>query len=344
MDKEVIIVTGSCGRIGSSVVRKLGDQYRIIGFELLKAIYASPSEELVPVDLSSDESVNQAFMHIRHFYGNRIASVIHLAAYYSFDQQHSPLYEKVTVQGTERLLKALQGFEVGQFIFSSTMLVHAPCQPGHPIAEDSPVVPKWDYPLSKVHTERAIHELRGKMPTVILRIAGVYDDHCHSIPISRQIQRIYEKQLESHLFAGNADHGASFLHMDDLVDAIATAVRKRKELPPELTLLIGEPKTLSYCELQRLIACLLRGKPIRTYRVPKLIAKIGAWVQGLFGKSFIKPWMIDLADDHYEIDISRAKKVLGWTPKHNLEETLPKMIAALKANPKEWYKLNGISK
>jgi UDP-glucose 4-epimerase len=344
MDKEVIIVTGSCGRIGSSVVRKLGGQYQIVGFELLKAIYASPSEELVPVDLSSDESVSQAFMHIRHFYGNRIASVIHLAAYYSFDQQHSPLYEKVTVQGTERLLKALQGFEVGQFIFSSTMLVHAPCRPGHPITEDSPVVPKWDYPLSKVHTEKAIHELRGKMPTVILRIAGVYDDHCHSIPISHQIQRIYEKQLESHLFAGNADHGASFLHMDDLIDAIATAVQKRKELPPELTLLIGEPKTLSYRELQCLISCLLRGKPIETFRVPKLIAKIGAWVQGLFGKSFIKPWMIDLADDHYELNISRAKKVLGWTPKRTLEATLPKMIAELKANPQAWYKLNGLSK
>lgn len=344
MDKEAIIVTGSCGRIGSSVVRKLGDHYRIVGFELLKALYASPSEELVPVDLSSDESVSQAFMHIRHFYGDRIASVIHLAAYYSFDQQHSPLYEKVTVQGTERLLKALQGFEVGQFIFSSTMLVHAPCRVGHPITEESPVDPKWDYPLSKVHTEAAIHKLRGKMPTVIFRIAGVYDDHCHSIPISRQIQRIYEKQLESHLFAGNPTHGASFLHMDDLIDAIALAVQKRKELPPELTLLIGESKTLSYCELQCMISCLLRGKTIRTFRVPKLIAKIGAWVQGLFGKSFIKPWMIDLADDHYELDISRAKKVLGWAPKRNLEETLPKMIAELKANPKAWYKLNGLSK
>lgn len=162
MDKEVIIVTGSCGRIGSNVVRRLGEKYKIVGFELFKALYAAPSEELVPVDLSSDESVQQAFMHIKHFYGTKIASVIHLAAYYSFDQQHSPLYEKVTVQGTERLLKALAPFEVGQFIFSSTMLVHAPCQPGHPIREDDPVCPKWDYPLSKVHTEKAIHELRGK--------------------------------------------------------------------------------------------------------------------------------------------------------------------------------------
>src|SRR4051812_29768990 len=102
--KEVIIVTGSCGRIGSSVVKRLGEKHRIIGFELLEAIYASSKEELVPVDLSSDESVAQAFTHIRNFYGNKIASVVHLAAYYSFDQQHSPLYDSVTVKGTERLL------------------------------------------------------------------------------------------------------------------------------------------------------------------------------------------------------------------------------------------------
>lgn len=343
MDKEVIIVTGSCGRIGANVVRRLGEKYKIVGFELLKAIYAAPSEELVPVDLSSDESVHQAFMHIKYFYGSKIASVIHLAAYYSFDQQHSPLYEKVTVQGTERLLKALQGFQVDQFIFSSTMLVHAPCKPGHPIREEDPVVPKWDYPLSKVHTEKAIHEMRGKMASVILRIAGVYDDHCNSIPISHQIQRIYENQLESRLFSGDVNHGASFLHMDDLIDSIVMAVEKRKSLPPESTFLIGEPKTLSYDQLQRQISRLLFNREFKTWRVPKPIAKLGAWMLGhipFMPKPFIKPWMIDLADDHYEMDISKAQKMLGWSPKHSLETTLPIMIAELKKDPAAWYKRN----
>lgn len=347
MEKEVVIVTGSCGRIGANVVRRLGERYRIVGFELLKALYAAPSEELVPVDLSSDESVHQAFMHIRHFYGDRIASVIHLAAYYSFDQQHSEKYEQVTVKGTERLLKALQGFQVEQFLFSSTMLVHAPGKPGHPVTENSPVCAKWDYPLSKVHTEETIHKLRGNTPSVILRIAGVYDDHCHSIPISHQIQRIYENQLESRLFSGNINHGASFLHMSDLVDAIDLAVQKRKELPEETTLLIGEPKTLSYDQLQRQISLLIRGKEFTTWRVPKLLAKVGAWVQGhipFIPKPFIKPWMIDLADDHYELDISKAKRLLGWQPKHTLAETLPKMIAELKSNPAAWYKANQLQR
>ena len=343
MEKQVVIVTGSCGRIGANVVRRLGEKYKIVGFELLKAIYASDQEELVPVDISSDESVHQAFMHIKATYGTKIASVIHLAAYYSFSEKHSELYDKITVKGTERLLKALQGFEVGQFLFTSTMLVHKPTEPGCPITEDSPVVPSWDYPLSKVRTEELIHKLRGKMPAVLLRVAGVYDDKCHSIPISHQIQRIYEKQLESRFFSGNTSHGAAFVHMDDLIDAIALAVEKRDTLPPETPLLIGEPKTLSYDALQRQISRLLFGKEFTTFRVPKPIAKLGAFMLchiPFREKPFIQPWMIDLADDHYELNVTLAKRLLGWTPKHTLETTLPKMIAELKRDPEGWYKMN----
>jgi len=345
-DKNIIIVTGSCGRIGTRVVQRLGHHYQIVGFELLKAIYASDKEELVPVDISSDESVEQAFQHIRETYGTRITSVIHLAAYYSFSEQDSPLYEKITVQGTERLLKALQHFEVEQFIFTSTMLVYAPTTPGCPINEASKVEAKWAYPASKVRTEEMMHQMRGDIHTVTLRIAGVYDDHCHSIPISHQIQRIYEKQFEAKLFAGDTSHGAAFIHMEDLVDAIVKCVEKRRELPAETVVVLGEPKTLSYDTLQRMICRLLRYPEFNTISVPKWIAKLGSWIQCHlpFGKTpFIRPWMIDLADDHYELDISYAKELLDWAPKRSLETTLPIMIHELKQDPAKWYKMNQLS-
>ncbi len=341
MSKELIVVTGSCGRIGSQVVKRLAAKYLVVGLDVLKS---SPGQEnFLSVDLSSDQSVELAFQKIRSQYGARIASVIHLAAYYSFSEKSSSKYEQITVKGTERLLMQLKHFEVGQFLFSSTMFVHAPTTPKKAITEDSPIAPTWDYPLSKVQTEELIHEKRGVIPAVLLRIAGVYDDQCHSIPISHQIQRIYEKKLESRLFSGNIHHGAAFVHMDDVVDAIVLTVEKRKELPAELPLLISEPKTLSYDDLQRRISRLLFGREIRTFQVPKRIAKIGAWLQCLFSwkrKPFIRPWMIDLADDHYEMNISKAKKFLGWVPKHSLENTLPIMIEALKKDPQRWYKAN----
>lgn len=343
--KQVIIVTGACGRIGAAVCRRFADKYRVVGLELLNAFYASASEELVPCDLGSEESVHQAMAHIKNFYGTKIAAVIHLAAYYSFSGKNPELYDKITVMGTKRLIDNLKkfDFEVEQFIFSSTMLVHAPTDPGRKINEDSPVIPKWDYPLSKVKTEHLLHNERGNMKTVIMRISGVYDDECHSIPISQQIQRIYEKQLNAYLFAGDLTHGAPFMHMDDLVDAIEQSFNLRHELPPELTILLAEPIVYSYEYLQKRISTLIWGEPIKTISVPKPMAKMGAWGQNLILKNaFIKPWMIDLADDHYDVDITRAKEYLKWWPKHDLDKTLPIMIDLLKKDPVRWYQLNGI--
>lgn len=341
-EKEVVLITGASGRIGFKSAERFSKNFPIVGFDVYLAGHL-PGVEFVAVDMATDESVKEGLDYVRQNYGNKIASVIHLAAYYSFTQQHSSNYERVTVRGTERLLKGLQQFQVEQFIFSSTMLVHKPTKPGVKINEDSPVEPKWAYPLSKVRTEAIIHQLRGNIPTVNLRIAGVYDDHCHSIPLSNQLQRIYENQLESHVFAGDVTHGASFVHMDDLIDAIELCVEKRKILPPEVTLLIGEDVTFSYDQIQRMMQRLVYGKEWKTWSVPKKIAKIGAWIQGHlpFAKQgFIMPWMIDLADDHYELDISRATKLLGWRPKHRVDEVIPKWIKELKEDPQMWYDEN----
>lgn len=157
------------------------------------------------------------------------------------------------------------------------------------------------------------------------------------------MQRIFENQLESHVFAGDVTHGASYIHMDDLIDALWLCVEKRKTLPQETTLLVGEDVTFSYDDFQRLMARLIHGREWKTWEVPKWIAKIGAWVQDklpFFKKSFIKPWMIDIADDHYELDITRAKKVIGWTPKRRVDQVIPKWVGELKRDPVGWYDEN----
>lgn len=59
---------------------------------------------------------------------------------------------------------------------------------------------------------------------------------------------------------------------------------------------------------------------------------------------FIKPFMVQMADDHYELDISRAEELLEWTPKHSIREELPAMIARLKNDPAGWYEANGLTK
>jgi len=341
-----IFVTGANGRIGTAVMERFGQRVPVVGTDRRAEKPPPPGCVFLPVDFSSQESVREGLEVIRAHHGSHILSVIHLAAYYSFTQEKSPMYEEVTVRGTERLLRGLRevGFSVEQFVFSSTMLVHAPGKPGVLINEDSPMEGTWGYPASKIRTEAVIEAERGDTPAVMLRIAGVYDDECHSIPLANQMQRIYERQLTSRLYSGEIAHAQSYVHMDDVVDAIERTVDRRAELPPVTPLLIGEPLALSYDELQHSFFRLIHDSDWETIEVPVLIGKVGALFLNLLpgGKQFIRPWMIDRANDHYELDISRAGQLLGWQPQHTLRDTLPVMVAALKRDPLAWYRENDL--
>jgi len=347
--KETILVTGTSGRIGYAITKRLAEQqqsFNVIAFDLKAPSHPLPSVRWLHVDLSNEESTLHGLQAIRDLHGDRIASVIHLAAYYDFSGAPSPLYDKVTTGGTRRLLRLLQDFKVEQFIFSSTILVQAPSRHGIRINEDSPldIPPRWPYPKSKIETENVIRAEHGNIPIVILRIAGVYDDVCHSIPLALQIQRIYERELVAYFSPGDPSSGRQpYVHNDDLVDAILLAVARRKELSPEVILLIGETESLGYDELQRAFGQLIHGVEWNTRAIPPLLAKTGILVLRLLTlarSASIASWMIDVAQDNMELDITRARTMLGWKPQHSLRDTLPKMVSELKADPFTWYHEN----
>lgn len=339
---EVVVLSGSSGFIGRPVIRRLAHGFRMIGLDRAGWPHPPREAECICIDLTSDREVTAAFERIRYAYGDRIASVIHLAAYYDFSGEPSPLYDEITVRGTGRLLRALHAFDVDQFVFSSTMLVHAPCERGERITEEWPLDPKWDYPRSKVATEELIRRGRGEIRAVSLRIAGAYGNDCQSIPLAHQMQRIYERRLTSQLFPGDVSRGQAFVHVDDVVAAIAATVARRDQLGSEEVFLIGEPETLSYDELQRAFGRLIHNEEWETRAIPKALAKAGAWLEDQVPgeEPFIKPWMIDLADDHFALDITKARTMLGWEPKRSLRDTLPLMVAALKADPPQFYGKN----
>lgn len=344
-DKPIVLITGSSGLIGSALVDDLANDYEVVGID------AKPPDDditkigdFIECDLTSDESVDLALDTLKQRYGERIASVIHLAAYYDFAGEPSEMYDKLTVEGTRRLLKKLQEFKTEQFIFSSTILVQEPSEEGEVITERSPLEDEpWDYPRSKIETEKLIQDQRGDTKTVILRIGGVYDEDTHTVPIAQQISRIYEKQFESYFYPGDASHGQAFVHLGDLVDCIRRVIERRASLPETDVFIVAEPDLMSYQELQDEIGKLVHGEEWTTVWIPKFAAKAGAWAQNLVADEddqFIKPWMIDLADDNFPVSIKHAKDSLGWDPANTLRDTLPKMIGKLKQDPAQWYEIN----
>jgi len=193
--KDIILITGCSGTIGFRLAERLVSEYQIVGVDVFLVGHL-PGIDLVGIDLASEKNIEEHLDLIKERFGNKIVSVVHLAAYYNFAKGNWSKYQKITIDGTKNLIEGLlKRFEIGQFIFSSSMLVHAPCKKGEKINENSKVDPKRNYPKSKVITEDIVRNLKGKVPYAILRIAGVYDDECHSIPLAHQTQRIYENKL-----------------------------------------------------------------------------------------------------------------------------------------------------
>lgn len=365
--QDVVVITGNNGLLGASVVTTLGRRGnenadgrfesrervpQLVGLDRDGQPQPPPYCECILLDVTKPKSVALGLRRLAWQYGRRISAFVHLAAYYDFSGNPNPLYEKVTVEGTRALLRELreQEFEVERFIFSSTVLVHKPGEPGHPIDESGPLAPAWPYPESKEKTENVIARERNNYATTILRIAGVYSDICDSIPLSHQIQRIHDRTLKSHFYAADPRVGQAYVHLQDTTDAIIAAIERRDEQPEEACYLIGEPETYSYQELQERLGELLHGaERWKTIRLPAPLAKAGAAAQeaasGLPGlpEPFIRPWMIDQAGDHYELDIRAARRDLQWSPQHRLIDTLPAMVRALQADPESWMKRHSLA-
>ncbi|WP_308160238.1 vitamin K epoxide reductase family protein [Arsukibacterium indicum] len=344
----MVLITGSGGNIGTALADSLRPDYQVVGLDRDEA------ENTLVADLTSADSLALAFHRFREQYGEHIAAVIHLAAYFDFTGEKSPLYDEINVKGTKNLLVALADFKVERLIYSGTMLVHQPVQPGELVSETTPIAPKWAYPESKAETETTIRQHSNGIPCTFLHLAGLYNQHTAVPTLSHQIARIYERDLKSHLYAGNLEAGQSFIHQDDMNELFRCCVAKRKDLPDDCTIIAGEPDALSYSELQDQLGKLIHGEQSwQTISLPQPVAKMGAWLQlkaepvvpdaiDHGEQPFIRPFLIELASDHYALDISHARQLLDWQPRHSISEMLPKMVNQLKKDPVAWYQDNGI--
>ena len=110
-ERPLVLITGAAGSIGSDVAAALEGDYRVVGLDLKCGGANVPCYE---VDLSDEDAVDQALDDFCAEHGRDVAAVVHLAAYFDFSGEESPLYEKVNETGTRNLMRALGGIPIGR--------------------------------------------------------------------------------------------------------------------------------------------------------------------------------------------------------------------------------------
>jgi nucleoside-diphosphate-sugar epimerase len=142
MDEQrgVVLITGASGLLGMKLVQRLRPDHDVVGLDLERNPAWPDDLAFIEADVTDEAGLRSSLEQVRATCGDHLASVVHLIAYYDFTGADSPKYDEVTVEGTRSLVRLLrEGFQVGQLIFSSTMLVHAPVTPGEQITEQSPL-------------------------------------------------------------------------------------------------------------------------------------------------------------------------------------------------------------
>ena len=350
--RPLVLITGAGGNLGQTLAESLDVSYRVVGLDRKAQQTSFP---VLQADFASAASIDLALHKLRDAFGTRIASVVHLVTYFDFSNADDPRYRSVNVEGTGHLLRALQAFQVDQFIYASTMLVHAPCRPGERIDESQPIDPRWAYPRSKAAAEEVVRREHGRIRYVNLRLAGVYGDRSLVPTMAQQFARIYERDMQSYFYSGSTLVGQAMLHRDDMLDAFRRTIDRRDDLPADAEILVGEADAIGYDALQDRLGALLHGvDDWPTVQVPKPFAAAGLWAQARLepvipdaidkGQApFVRPFMAEMADDHYALDTRRARDLLGWEPRHSFKEELPALVRSLKEDPPGWYRRNGVT-
>ncbi len=310
---EQILVTGGCGYIGSHTVRELQRQnFEVIVFDNLEHGYRAAVEDaaIVVGDLRRPEDVSAVFARFPH-----LAGVVHFAAYIDNSESMAKpgKYFSNNVLGTVNLLEAMIAAGVRTLVFSSTCGVYGTpdCMP---IDETASLRPESPYAASKMMAEQAIGwygRLKG-LRSVALRYfnaAGASLDarigNAHR-PATQLLAVLMEHALGQRAeFVINGDDyptpdGAcirDYIHVEDLATAHILALRYLWGGGESTTLNLGTGQGTSNKEMVNMVAA-VTGRPLNIRVGPRRPGDLTA------------SWA----------DNTRARQVLGWTPRYGLTE------------------------
>ena len=241
--------------------------------------------------------------------------VIHTAAraHIMKDEAADPLteYRRINVDGTLNLARQAAEAGVRRFIFISSIKVNGEQTSfGKPFtAEDIPA-PEDAYGISKYEAEQGLLQIAADtgLEVVIIRPPLVYGPGVKGNFFS--MMRVVKKGFPLPL--GAVYNKRSLVALDNLVDLIITCIDHPAEA--NQVFLAGDGEDLTTTELLRGVAK-AAGVLSRLIPVPAAVLMFGA---SLLGKKEMAQRLLG----SLQVDISKARDLLGWTPPLSVEEGL----------------------
>jgi len=246
-------------------------------------------------------------------------AVIHLAArvHVMRESAGDPLAEfrRLNIEGTLRLARQAAEAGVRRFIFLSTIGVNGNSTlHGKVFMPTDTPSPHDPYSMSKYEAEIGLHSIARStgMEVVIIRPPLVYGANAPGN--FGKLTRLIAKSLPLPL--GSIDNLRSFVGIDNLVDFIVTCLEH--PAAANETFMVSDGEDLSTPDLIRRMARAM-NRPARLLPVPLWALQAGA---SLLGKGDA----VQRLCGNLQVDISKARSLLGWVPPVSVDEGLRRAV------------------
>jgi UDP-glucose 4-epimerase len=305
-----VLVTGASGFVGSALCEHLIER----GLTTTGIVRHFPANPVPGVDyqIVSDLSKSKLWKEILA----GVDVVVHCAAraHVMRDSEIDPLavYREVNVEGTRYLAEQAVSYGIKRFIYISSIKVNGEGTSEQPFKADDIPAPEDAYGISKWEAEQVLQKIvcNSKLEIVIIRPPLVYGPEVRANFF--KLMRLVKSGLPLPL--GAINNSRSFVALDNLVDLILICLDHPAAI--DQTFLVSDGDDLSTPELLRRTAKAF-GKSPRLIPIPVLLLKATALLLGK--KDFYQRLCGPL-----QIDIGKAKQLLGWTPKVSVDAALLK--------------------
>lgn len=310
--KNKILLTGSTGFVGSVITQRLNhSDYQL--FPVVRSIKGDSPQSAIEVgDIDGNTDYSSAL--------SGADVVIHVAAraHIMNDESSDPLaeYRKVNVEGSENLARQAAAAGVKRFVFISSVKVSGESTTAKsPYSELMKPAPEDAYGQSKYEAEEVLKQVSADtgMDVVIIRPPLVYGAGVKANFFSL----VKLSSLSIPLPFGAVNNKRSMVYVENLVDFIIKCIDHPNAA--NQTFLVSDGEDLSLKSLITYIRKAMGRSPL-LLTVPVALFKLAGKLTGKSG-------VVDRLVGDLQVDSSKAREILDWTPQYTVEQGIAATVS-----------------